>query len=175
MTQTQLNLSVERYRPSQDLISDLAGGRLVGGNPGGISDLTNRLLRAGCELAGRTEKESIRSLVNAYLRKATAYLMREASSPTYEIRMRRTSSGVHGSACGDSRVGQHGRSSPACRQTAGGRQDGSYKGNRKGHTSREEVGQGNSSVDRRDSKTCQERRPLALAVLTLNVRIGDCR
>jgi hypothetical protein len=54
-------------------------------------------------------------------------------------------------------------------------QDGSYKGNRKGYTSREEVGQGNSSVDRRDSITRRERRPLALAVLDWKEGRGDCR
>ena len=175
MTQTQLNLSVETYRPSQDLISDVAGGRLVGRNSYGVSDLTNRRSRAGCERAGRTEKESIWSLVNSYMRKATGYPTREANSSAFEIRMGRTSSGVHGAACLDSGGGQHGRSSPAFRQTTGGRQDGSYKGNRKGHTSWEEVRQGNSSVDRRDSKTRQERRPLTLAVLKLKEGIGDCR
>jgi hypothetical protein len=107
--------------------------------------------------------------------KATVYRMREANSSTNEIRMGGTSSGVHGSACRDSGVGQHGRSSPTYRRMAGDRQDGSYKGNRKGHTSREEVRQGNSSVDRWDSKTQQERRPLALAVLKWKEGRGDCR
>jgi len=175
MTNTQRNLSVETYRPLQDLMSGVAGGRLAGRNPDGISGLTNRRRWAGRERAVRTEKESIWSPVNAYLGKATAYLMREANSTTYEIRMGGTSSGVHGSECLDRGVGQHGRSSPAFHQTAGGRQDGSYKGNRKGHTSREEVRQGNSSVDRRDSKTRRERSPLALAALNLKEGRGDCR
>ena len=206
MTHTQRNLSVETYRPPQDLISGVAGGRLAGRNSDGISGLsrplnrspqasylagtaptiplawrayrrvvlTNRRCWAGCERAVRTEKESIWSLVNA-MGKATVYLMREANSSAYEIRMSRASSGVHGSECLDSGVGQHGRSSPAFHQTAGGRQDGSYKGNRKGHTSREEVRQGNSSVDRWDSKTHRERSPLALAVLNWKEGRGDCR
>lgn len=175
MTHTQRNLSVEMYRPPQDLIGGVAGGRLAGRNPDGISGLTNRRRWAGCEQTVRTEKESIGSLVNTRVGKATAYLMREANSSAYEIRMGGTSLGVHGSECLDSGVGQHGRSSPAFHQTAGGRQDGSYKGDRKGHTSREEVRQGNSSVDRRDSKTCRERSPLALAVLNLKEGRGDCR
>jgi hypothetical protein len=175
MTNTQRNLSVETYRPPQDLVSGVAGGRLVGRNSSGISGLTNRRRWAGCERAVRTEKESIWSLVNTRMGKATAYLMREANSATYEIRMGGISLGVHGTECLDRGAGQHGRSSPAFRQTAGGRQDGSYKGNRKGHTSRKEVRQGNSSDDRWDSKTQQERRPLALAVLKWKEGRGDCR
>ena len=175
MTHTQRNSSVETYRSQQDLVSCVAGGRLAGRNPNGISGLTNHRRWMGCEQAVRTEKESIWSLVNANLRKATVYLMREANNTAYEIRMSRISSGVHGSECLDSGVGQHGRSSPACPQTHGGGQDGSYKDNRKGHTSREEVRQGNSSVDRRDSKTQRERSPLALAMLNMREGGRDCR
>jgi hypothetical protein len=176
MTITQRNLSVETYRPPQDLVSGVAGGRLVGGNPGGVSGLTNRQYGAGCEQAVRTEKKSSRSLVNTKPRKATVYLMREVNRSTYEIRMGGSSSGVHGVEGLDSGVGEHGRSSPACPpDVLGDRQDGSYKGNRKGQPSREEVRQGNSSVDRWDSKTQRERRPLALAVLSMRERIGDCR
>ena len=175
MTHTQRNLSVETYRPQQDLISCVAGDRLAGRNPDGISGLTNRRCWTGCEQAVRTEKESIWSLVNTKMGKATRYFIGEASSSTYEIRMGRTSPGVYGSECLDSGVGQHGRSSPAFHQTAGGRQDGSYKGNRKGHTSREEVRQGHRSDDRWDSITRWEQRVLTLAVLKQKVGEGDCR
>ena len=176
MTHTQRNLSVETYRPSQDLISDVAGGRLVRSNSFGISDLTNRCCWTECEQTGRTEKESIWSLVNACLRKATAYLMREANSFTNEIRMSETSSGVHGSACLDSGGEQHGRSSPAYSPEFR-RMDktGPIRRSRKGLTSRKEVGQGHRSVDCRDSITRQEQRVLTLAVLGLKERIGDCR
>ena len=176
MTQTQRNSSVETYRSQQDLVSCVAGGRLGGRNSAGISGLTNRRCWTGCEQAVRTEKESRWSLVNPKPRKATVYFMREANSSAYEIRMRRTSSGVHGSECLDSGVEQHGRSSPAWSpEVLATGQDGSYKGNRKGHTSRKEVRQGSISVDRWDSKTQQERRPLALARLNLREGRGDCR
>ena len=176
MTHTQRNLSVETYRPQQDLISCVAGDRLAGRNPDGISGLTNRRCWTGCEQAVRTEKESIWSLVNTKMGKATRYFIGEASSSTYEIRMGRTSPGVYGSECLDSGVGQHGRSSPAYPpDVLGDGQDGSYKGNRKGHTSWEEVRQGNSSVDRRDSKTRRERSLLTLATLNLKEGRRDCR
>ena len=177
MTHTQRNLSVEMYRPPQDLISGVAGGRLDGRNSVEISGLTNRRRWAGCEQAVRTEKESIWSLVNAYyLRKATVYFTREANNSAYEIRMSRISSGVHGSECLDRGVEQHGRSSPAYPPNLWWMdKTGPIRLSRKGLTSWKEVGQGHSSVDRRDSITRQERRALTLAVLNLKVGEEDCR
>src|SRR5882724_4894119 len=65
MKHTRHTSSAETCRSQQYLSSCVAGSRLVGRNSDEISGLTNRLVRTGCKQAGRTERESGWSLVNA--------------------------------------------------------------------------------------------------------------
>ena len=116
------------------------------------------------------------SLVKSKSGKATVSLKREANSSTYEIGMGRDF--PRGNRSG--MLGQ--RSWGTCEILPGlvadvlvTREDPFYKATPKGTGSREEVGQGHSSVDRRDNITRRERRTLTLAALNLKDGIGDCR
>jgi len=175
MSKTRRNLLAERRQPQQDLIGCAAGRRHTGRNSCGISGVTNHPAREGCKPTGRTTRESNWSLDTNKQGKATRYCIGEASSVRSRDQSRvDASSGVHGTARWDSYVWEHGRSSLAYPRQADG-QDPSYKVTPKGMGSREEVGQGHSSVDGRDSRTRQERRDLTLAAQKLERGKGDCR
>ena len=175
MKHTQPRLLDEKFQPWQDLTSHVAGGRLVGRNPDRISGLTNRRSLGGM----RTDRPYRKGIQveprKREIEKATGYFTREANSPHSRDQGRiGTSLGVHGAGCLESEAGQHGRSSLTYPPQADG-QESSYKATPKGKESREEVGQGHSSDEGRDSITRLERRVLTLATLNLKRGIGDCR
>lgn len=175
MKHTRLHLLAEKCQSRQDLTSRVAGGRLAGSNSGGISGLTNRRSLGGMRTDRPYPKGIRMEPRKCKMEKATCYLIGEANSFHSRDQGRvETSSGVHGTGCLESEVGQHGRSSSAYPPQADG-QESSYKATPKGKESREEVGQGHNSEDIKENITLMEQRVLTLASLKLERGIGDCR